>query len=118
MSDIQEQDRHMNELVANGKVMEAFEEYLTEDVVMQDNDDEPTVGKDANRQREQEFFESVDEIHAFDLLDQGTGDDVSYSTWHLDITFTNGQRGEWTQIEKREWRDGKVNRVQFFHNFG
>jgi hypothetical protein len=118
MSDFEKKDRRMNELIANGQVMDAFEEFLSEDVVMQDNDEEPTVGKDANRKREHEFFESVDEIHAFELVDEGTGDNVSYSTWHVDLTFNNGHRGEWTQIEKREWQDGEVKKVRFFHNFG
>ena len=46
----------LNDLVIQGKAMEAFEKYYHEDVVMQENDNAPTVGKDANRKREEEFL--------------------------------------------------------------
>ena len=39
-------------LVTSGKLMDAFEKYYDEGVVMQENRKEPMVGKDANRARE------------------------------------------------------------------
>lgn len=36
-------------MIINGKVMESFEKYYSEDVVMQENSNEAVVGKEASR---------------------------------------------------------------------
>ncbi|RYZ48657.1 MAG: nuclear transport factor 2 family protein, partial [Sphingobacteriales bacterium] len=41
--------RHINELVISGKMMEAFEKYYHDEVIMQENDMPATIGKAANR---------------------------------------------------------------------
>jgi len=55
MATIKENIEHLNALILEGKAMEGFELYYDENVVMQENDQEPCIGKDANRQRELEF---------------------------------------------------------------
>ena len=43
-------------LIGEGKMLDAFEKYYAEDVVMQENNEAPRVGKDTNRKFEQEFL--------------------------------------------------------------
>ncbi|MGF1577500.1 MAG: nuclear transport factor 2 family protein, partial [Cyanophyceae cyanobacterium] len=50
-----------------GKVMDIFEQYYADDVVMQENENPPTVGKDANRLREIDFFSKVTEFRGMEL---------------------------------------------------
>jgi hypothetical protein len=52
-------DHALNDSILSGKALEAFEEYYAEDVVMQENSEEPRVGKEANRKAEVEFFSSL-----------------------------------------------------------
>ncbi len=47
--DIQANVKDLNQMVLEGKMMDAFEKYYADDVVMQKMNMEPTVGKDANR---------------------------------------------------------------------
>jgi len=47
--------QNLNELIAAGKIVEAFEKYYDDNVVMQENDNPPMLGKAGNRQREQEL---------------------------------------------------------------
>ena len=59
---VQELDKQVNDDVLSGKAMEAFEKYYADDVVMQENSEEPRSGKAANRKAEEEFFASVEAL--------------------------------------------------------
>ena len=49
MSDISKLENELNQMILAGKAMEAFEKYYADDIVMQENDQPPRVGKAANR---------------------------------------------------------------------
>lgn len=115
LHDIATLDRDLNDLILAGKAMEAFETFYAEDVVMSDNDDEPWVGKDFNRKREEEFFGSVAEVHQLSLQGAGAGKDVSFSEWTYDLTFKNGFRATWNQATVRRWKDGQIVSERFYH---
>lgn len=44
---IAELERELNELIVSGQALEAFDRFYDDDVVMQENQQEPRVGKDA-----------------------------------------------------------------------
>ena len=62
MTTLLEKIGDLNDLVLKGKALEAFDKYYHEDVVMQENESTPTIGKDENRRREEEFFSSISEF--------------------------------------------------------
>ena len=45
METIKEKIHHLNELVLTGKALDAFEMYYHDDVIMQENEKAPTIGK-------------------------------------------------------------------------
>jgi len=105
----------LNDLVIQGKAMEAFEKYYHEDVVMQENDNAPTVGKDANRKREEEFFASVTSFRSAKPLKVTVGEDVTMVQWHYDYTHKEWGERNYTQVSVQEWKDGKIVKEQFFY---
>jgi ketosteroid isomerase-like protein len=111
-------DKRLNEMVLTGKAMQAFEELYADDVVMQENNDEPRVGKAANRKAEEDFFASVAEWHDGRVEGSAINGDTSYSQWFMDITFKNGFRAKMAQVAVRKWKDGKVVHERFFYNKG
>ena len=56
MTTLMEKINDLNNLVVQGKSLEAFDKYYDDEVVMQENENPPTIGKIANRKREEEFF--------------------------------------------------------------
>jgi ketosteroid isomerase-like protein len=116
--DITAVDAKLNEMVLTGKAMEAFEALYAEDVVMQENSDEPRVGKAANRKAEEEFFASVAEWHGGSVDASAVNGDTSFSQWSMDITFKNGHRAKMAQVAVRKWKDGKVVHERFFYHKG
>jgi len=45
----------LNAMILQGQILDAFEKFYAEDVVMQDNTKPPRIGKDANREHEKMF---------------------------------------------------------------
>ncbi len=111
-------DQTLNDMVLSGKALEAFEKYYADDVVMQENSDEPRVGKEANRKAEEEFFASLAEFHEGKVLASAVNGDTSFSEWFMDVTFKNGYRMKLAQVAVRKWKDGKVTHERFFYNKG
>ncbi len=102
-------------LVLNGQAMAAFEKYYGNDVVMQENDNPPTVGKEANRQREQEFFSKITEFRGLELKSVAFGDDVIISEWFADYTHADWGNRTYQQVSVQKWQDGQVVHERFYY---
>ena len=116
MTDFKQLDQAVDQAILNGQALDAFEKYYADDVVMQENDGQPFVGKDVNRKREQEFFASVEDFHGAEIVSKGFGDGASLTEWMLDLTFKGGQRTKLEQVGVRRWKDGKIVSERFCYN--
>lgn len=115
MQTIKEKINHLNQLILEGKAMEGFELYYDDEVVMQENELVPTVGKEANRERELNFFGSITEFRGAKALDVAVGEDVSYVKWHFDYTHKDWGVRNYTQVSVQHWKDGRIVKEQFFY---
>lgn len=115
MTSIQSLDAELNQMILEGQILEAFDRYYGDDVAMQENSQPPTVGKAANREREQQFVNSIGELHEIKLGPTGYGPDTSFSLWIVDATYKGGPRVRQEQVAVRTWKDGKIVREQFLH---
>jgi ketosteroid isomerase-like protein len=118
MSNVSALDSDLNEKILTGAAMDGFEQYYADDVVMQENSDAPFVGKDLNRKREIEFFDSVAEWHGAKVEESAVNGDTTFGQWWMDVTFKNGYRYTNTQIAVRKWKDGKIVHERFFYHKG
>jgi ketosteroid isomerase-like protein len=115
---VQELDKQLNDDVLSGKALEAFEKYYADDVVMQENSEEPRRGKDVNRKFEHEFFGSVEAFNGGSVKASAVTGDVTFSEWEYDITFKGGQRVKLNQVAVRHWKNGKIVNERFYFNKG
>lgn len=115
MSDIKSMVEDLNNMILQGKAMEAFEKYYADDVVMQENNYPPTVGKDANRERELVFFSNITAFRGAEIHDVAVGDNVSMVVSSMDYTHKEyGDRNN-TQVAVQHWKDGKIVSERFFY---
>ncbi|RYU91919.1 nuclear transport factor 2 family protein [Mucilaginibacter terrigena] len=112
---IEEALNSLNELVLQGKLMEAFETYYHENVSMQENNLAPTVSKAANRAREVEFLSNVTEFRGAKVKALGVGDGVSFVMWKYDYTHKEWGVRNYTQISVQQWQDGQIINEQFIY---
>ncbi len=111
-------NRNLNQAILAGDIMNAFETYYADDVVMHENDSQPFTGKSVNRKREEDFVNSVQEFHEARLLGEAVNGDTSYSEWEYDLTFKSGIRTKLQQVAARRWKNGQVSHERFYYKAG
>jgi hypothetical protein len=105
----------LNDLVMQGKSLEAFDKYYHDDVIMQENESTPTIGKEANRKREEEFFASITSFRAARPLKVTVGESISMVQWEYDYTHKDWGVRKYTQVSVQEWKNGQIIKEQFFY---
>lgn len=115
---VRNQVEDLVKLVQSGHLLEAFDKYYAEDVVMQENSYPATAGKAVNREREIQFLSSVKEVHEatakFTLVDG----EQAVIGWVLDFTNTEGKRLRMDQVAHQTWADGQIIRERFYYDTG
>ena len=111
-------EQSLNNTVLEGRILDAFEQYYADEIVMQENNAPAVLGKTANREREKKFVESIEQFHGAQLLGAAVHGDRSYSEWAMDVTFKGGVRVKLEQVAARRWRNGQVVQERFYYNAG
>jgi hypothetical protein len=116
ISEVKQAYEDIVNLVNTGKSMEAFDKYYSDDVVMQENNLEPMVGKEANRAREMDFFSKVTDFRGAKLVDVAYNENLVIAVWDLDYSHSEWGERVTTQISIQHWKDGKVAKEQFVYS--
>ncbi len=77
METIQMKINDLNSLVARGKGFEAFDKYYHEEVIMQENESPPTIGKANNLKCEKTFFKEFEKFKMIGPLKVVVGENIS-----------------------------------------
>jgi hypothetical protein len=112
---ISEKLNDLNQLLQTGKLLDAFHKYYDDEVTMQENELPATVGKSANRLREQEFLNNIIDFREASVLDTAVADNVSFVKWHFDYTHREWGVRNYTQVSVQHWKEGKIIKEQFFY---
>ncbi len=105
----------LNDLILQGKALEAFEMYYHEDVEMQENEEPPTRGKEANRIREKEFFDSITEFRSAKAINIAVGEGITMVEWCYDYTHKDWGVRNYKQVSVQQWKDGKIIKETFYY---
>lgn len=106
----------LNKMILEGRALEAFDKFYAEDVVMQENEQPPRVGKEANRAYEEEFFKGVIAFHAAEIRGVAYGDNISMVEWFMDIEHSAWGRGHRSQVAVQRWNNGKIVSEKFYYH--
>jgi hypothetical protein len=113
-----EKIKDIYDMMAQGKMMDAFDKYYGENVVMVDlGHMEPCVGKAANRERELAFVGAIEEFHGMGV-DAITADEVNGVTmvenW-MDVTLKGMGRVHYKQVAVQRWEGDFIVDEKFYH---
>jgi len=116
MKTLSEKINELNDLIRAGRGLEAFEKFYHNNVVMQENENAPTVGKRANLLREKEFFSKAKNFHEqAEVLDVAVGGDVTMVRWSFNYDHSDWGAKKYTQVSVQHWEDGLIINEQFFY---
>ena len=114
-SQIEQSLQDLNRLVIDGQLLEAFDKYYHDEIVMQENNLPPTTSKATNRKREIEFLDNVVEFRSATVKGIAAGDGVSTVIWKYDYTHKEWGIRNYTQVSVQHWKDGKIIYEQFIY---
>jgi hypothetical protein len=115
MESIKKNVEDLNSLIQTGKALDAFDKYYADNVVMQENNGEPMIGKELNRKREIEFFSSITDFRGAEVMSMGFGENTSFVVWEFDYTHKDWGSRKYTQVAVQTWKDDKIVKEQFFY---
>ncbi len=115
MSNLLEKIHDLNSMILQGQALEAFDKYYHEDIVMQENDNEPVAGKGANREREEAFFGANTEFRGAKPLKVTVGENTTMVEWHFDYTHKDWGVRKYNQVTVQEWKDGQIINERFYY---
>ncbi len=101
----------LNTLIKEGKILEAFETYYDDNVIIQVNGNLPMVGKSLNRKREMIFLHEIKKLNSAEIKSVtfgGTNDNVSMTEWAINIENKNGKKKTIYRVNVQHWKDDKV----------
>jgi hypothetical protein len=101
----------LNVLIKEGKIIDAFEKYYSEDVVIQVNGNAPINGKEQNRKREMIFLQEIEKLNSADINSVtfgGKDDNVSMTEWAINIENKEGEKKTIFRVNVQHWKDDKI----------
>ena len=106
----------LNDLILQGKRLEAFDTYYHDDVVIQENENLPIIGKPANREREVTFTKSITDFRLAKPLKVTIGEGISMVEWYFDYTHENLGIQNYKQVSVQEWQDELIISEKIYSN--
>ncbi|HQX72457.1 MAG TPA: nuclear transport factor 2 family protein [Chitinophagaceae bacterium] len=116
MSDLRTNVDQLNQMILEGKILEAFDKFYADDVVMQDNDYPARSGKEINRQYEEAFVNGLTEFRGAKVVNTLISDDLSVVEWWFDYTHKDYGVRNYTQLAVQRWKGGKIAEEKFYYN--
>jgi ketosteroid isomerase-like protein len=116
MSDLNARDQELNDMILQGEILEAFDKFYADDVVMEE-EDKRREGKAANREYEEQFVGALEEFHSAEIKARGIDEDnnVTFSEWENHMTLEGVGRVEQKQVAVRTWNDeGQITHEKFY----
>ena len=113
--DLKARIEDLNQMVLEGQVLEAFDKYYADGVVMQENELPPTIGKVANRAREEAFMANLVEFRGAEVKAVTVGDGVTMVEWFYDYTHAAWGERTYHQVSVQRWEDGQIVHERFYY---
>lgn len=107
-------DQQLNEMIIQGKSVEAFRSFYHEDVIARENDEPERKGREPWMRGRREMEKNMKKFDARMLAHAANGD-VSFSEWEYEFEIEGMGSMKMAQVAVRRWKDGKVVRERFYH---
>ena len=115
-----EKEQELQSMIGQGQMMEAFEKFYADNVVMVEPMAGTTEGKDANRKREEEWLSSVAEVHGGGVngITSNEEDGITMSESWMEATYKDGNRVKMEEVSVKKWEGDQIVHERFYYNMG
>ena len=106
----------LHALLAEGKFIEAMEEFLHDDVVLQEASQPPKVGKAFCIAEEHKLLANVAEFRRYEIVSVGIGEDKTFYEAIMEFVEKDGTVVKMVQCVVDTWRNGLIVHEHFYHD--
>ena len=104
-------------MMGEGQMMEAFEKYYADNVVVVEANGDTRNGKEAQRQAIQQWFGMVQEMHGGGVNSITANEETGHAcveSW-TDVTM-GGHRNKMEEVAVQRWENGQIVHERFYYN--
>ncbi|WP_420602797.1 SnoaL-like domain-containing protein [Flagellimonas sp.] len=118
---IQEQElltkaNEVTNLLAEGKFIEAMENYLADDVQLFEGNNAAKVGKEFCLAEEQKLLETVTAFHGYKVVNgPAVKGDTTFYEAVMEFDTNDGTKHRFEQVVRTRWKDGKIINERYYH---
>jgi len=119
--EVQEQEllKKANEVVAllaEGKFIEAMQEYLDDDVQLFEGNNAPKVGKEFCLAEEKKLLDTVTAFDGYKVLSgPAVNGDTTFYEAVMEFTTNDGTDHKFEQVVRTKWENGKIINERYYH---
>ena len=119
-TDIAARVRDLVGYIQQGRIIDAMYEFYADDTSMQENNNPPTVGLEANVERERKFVDSVRQWKRLDVLSVAVDAERGRTLVQSELEFegVDGKPYRIDQVAVQQWRGGKIVHEKFYYDTG
>jgi len=116
MTELKEKVKALNQLIISGDTIKAMENFYSDDIEMQENEETPRKGKNVCIDTERDNLQKVKNVEG-NLLTQVIDDEknIVFSEWVLAITYKDGSKFILTEVSVQHWLNGQVAKEKFYY---
>ena len=118
MSSIKENVEQLNQMILQGDILNAFEQFYSEEIRMQDNELPERIGKAECRLFEEAFVNNLTDFRGAKVKNVMISEDAGVSVVEWDFDYTHKEWGDriYSQISVQKWKDGQIVNEKFLYN--
>lgn len=103
-------------LLAEGKFIDAMEEYLADDVQLFEGNNPPKVGKAFALAEEVKLLDTVTAFHRYTVVSgPAVKGDTTFYEAVMEFTTNDGTDNRFEQVVRTQWKDGKIINERYYH---
>jgi predicted RNA-binding protein len=114
-----EKEKELQTMVNTGKLLDAFEKFYAEDVVMVEATGDKIIGKEAARKHENEFLGKIEAFHGAGILKitSNESEATTMSEVWMELTFKGMDAPiRMEQVTVKQWEGDQVKHERFYYN--
>lgn len=108
------------DMLAQGKLLDAFDKYYHKDIVMVEATGETRNGKEANRKFQADFMGMIKEMHGTGVRSVTSNEKEAVTmveSW-MDVTMKDGKRSMMEEVAVQKWKGDQIIHERFYYNMG
>lgn len=103
-------------LLAEGKFIEAMEEYLDNNVQLFEGNNPAKVGKDFCLAEEKKLLDTVVAFHGYKVISgPAVKNDVTFYEAVMEFRTNDGTEHKFEQVVRTKWENGKIINERYYH---